>query len=264
MRSRDFPIEERPLCDIAGVPDGHPIVFVHASGWTRKMWQPQMAALADEFRGVALDLPQHGQLAKAPFRLDTAVQGIADVIASTTCGRALVVGLSLGGYVAMTFADRYPERVAGLVLAGCSVGFDGLLGILTRISALTFSLYIRCANEPMLKRLATRQEHAIRCELPPDLARSQLAAGFTMDAWGRALLQIVNKDFRAMLRAFAGPVLILNGEHDTYNRKAELAQLHAAGNGQLRVIAGAGHITNLHCPDIFSQEVRAFAHTIAW
>jgi pimeloyl-ACP methyl ester carboxylesterase len=92
--------------DTAGPLGAPPIVFVHGSRVTRKMWLPQMEALADDFRVIALDLPGHGVLASTPFRLETALAVIDDVIRRGASGRALVVGLSLGGYLAMELARR--------------------------------------------------------------------------------------------------------------------------------------------------------------
>jgi pimeloyl-ACP methyl ester carboxylesterase len=46
-------------CDVAGPLDAFPIVLVHGAAWTRKMWIPQMEALSDEFRMIAVDLPGH-------------------------------------------------------------------------------------------------------------------------------------------------------------------------------------------------------------
>lgn len=51
-----------PLCDVAGPREAFPIVLLHGAAATRKMWVPQMEALSDEFRVIALDLPGHGPL----------------------------------------------------------------------------------------------------------------------------------------------------------------------------------------------------------
>jgi pimeloyl-ACP methyl ester carboxylesterase len=163
---------------VAGPADAPAIVFVHASGWTWKMWRPQMAALAGEFRVMAFDLPGHGSLAHVPFHIDAAVDELAAAVREVRAPSPLVVGLSLGGFVAIAFAARHPDAASGLVLAGCSVHFDARLRFLTRATAWVFASMHFTLRRRWLDWLVRRQEQAMRCELPPALAATQIASGF--------------------------------------------------------------------------------------
>jgi NADH-quinone oxidoreductase subunit B len=100
---------------VAGPPDAPPIVFIHGIRLTGAMWTAQQAALADAFRTIAVDLPAHGVGASETFTLEGAVDSVAATIRKEGGGRAVVVGLSLGGYVAMTLAAREPGLVRGLM-----------------------------------------------------------------------------------------------------------------------------------------------------
>jgi pimeloyl-ACP methyl ester carboxylesterase len=242
--------------DIAGVTSATALVFVHGAAGTRAMWRPQMQALADEFRVIALDLPGHGALAHVPFSLDGAVQTVQEAIRTAADGRAVVVGLSLGGYVAMAHAARFPEQVAGLVLSGCSLDYRGALGALSQLDAW---LVTRVVGE---RRLLRMQERTVRRMLPPDLAASLLAAGFTFRVMPTAYRELARRDFSELLGRYPGRALILNGEHDWLNRRVERRQLAAARDGRLEIVAGAGHACNLERPQAFSDAVRAFARTL--
>jgi pimeloyl-ACP methyl ester carboxylesterase len=143
-------IEHEPVCDVAGPPDAFPIVLAHGVSWTRKMWMPQLEALSDEFRVIALDLPGHGALREQPFRLKAAVQIVMESLTQQTHGLALIVGLSLGGYVAMACAHAYPQEIAGLVLSGCCIDYRGPIGI---ISWLDSSLVTILFSEDRLSRM---------------------------------------------------------------------------------------------------------------
>ena len=115
---------------VAGPPDGPPIVLVHGTGLSKAAWAPQLAGrLADSYRVIALDLPGHGASARLPFTLDGAATEVGRVIDSTAGGRAVVIGLSLGGYVAMELAASRPEAVRGLVLVGASQEPVGLRAV---------------------------------------------------------------------------------------------------------------------------------------
>src|SRR3982750_4376850 len=103
---------------------GVPVVLVHGLRSSRTMWRAQVDALRAVGREVlAIDLPGHGSRRGETFTLAGAVEAVDDgaARASARAGSpALVVGLSLGGYVAIAHAARHPDHVAGLVAAACS------------------------------------------------------------------------------------------------------------------------------------------------
>ncbi len=244
-----------------GPPGAHTIVFVHASGWTHAMWLPQMHVLAERYRVVAIDLPGHGALADERFSLDGAIERITSAIRRESEKPVLLVGLSLGGFLAMICAKRHPDLLAGLALAGCSVRFTGRIGLLARLSVLVFHLIGR---GPLLERMRRRQLVEVRERYAVPLADALIRAGFYPRSWGRALGQIVRVDYHGILSDFSRPVLILNGEYDEYNRAAATAHAAAARDAHIRVIPGAGHICNLDAPQQFTEAVADFATSLAW
>lgn len=263
MRGRASPFQSGSAAeyDAAGRAGTHTIVFVHASGWTRVMWQPQMRSLAERYRVVAIDLPGHGALASERFSVDAALERIGDAVRREGGPPVLLVGLSLGGFLSMIFAHRHPELLAGVALAGCSVSFTGRIGLLTRLSVLAFGLVGRPL---LLGRMRRRQRLEVQTRYPAPLAEALIRAGFYPRSWGRALGQVARVDYHNILRNFPRPVLILNGEHDEYNRAAETAHAAAARDARIRVIQGAGHICNLDAPEQFTLAVRDFADSLSW
>ena len=240
----------------AGRHDAPAIVLLHGNGWTHAMWQPQIAALSREYRLVAPDLPGFGALAAAPFRMDAAVRVVADAISRDAGGRALVCGLSLGGYVAMVHAAAHPEQVAGLALSGCSVAFRGRIRLLSLLAA---AVYDRLAATRWERRLRANQRRAVAADYPPDVIGAQLADGFYPRYWGRALGEMARREYRELLASYPGPVLILNGERDRHNRAAEDDQSLAARDAPVAILRGAGHLANLDQPEAFTAALRTFA-----
>jgi pimeloyl-ACP methyl ester carboxylesterase len=188
--------------DTIGPATAPAIVFLHCTAANRKLWLPQMERLADQFHVIAPDLPGHGALAEQPFRLDTACQYVGDVIDRIARRTALVVGLSLGGYVAMELARQTPGRVAGLVLSGCIADFSGITGTCVRRAGLLLkasSRYhvIQAALGQLIRKLLNRSVQKGIHELrPPSIAETILAADLAPQAIVDVLLALAGKDFR--------------------------------------------------------------------
>lgn len=243
--------------DISGVANDHSIVFLHGMRVTRRMWQPQIEALESEFRVVALDLPGHGALRNEPFRLERAVAQVAEVVDKTADGRALIVGLSLGGYVAIEFGARYPEKSAGLVVASASVEPHGWYNVPYKI----LSGAVAYLPERWLSQLSRAMFLAIYGK---ERAQPLIAPGFFMRGGAEGIRQVMSEEFGPKLAAYPGPVLLLNGAMDLGFRMHEKRFLTMAQQGQLEVIPKAFHIANIDQPKQFSDAVRRFARSLAW
>jgi len=241
--------------DTAGPADAPAIVLVHGSVVSRKMWLPQMRGLSDAYRVIAPDLPGHGGRAQEQFTFAAASQALADLIERDTTGRALVVGASLGGYVAIDLAHQFPDHVAGLVLAGASRNFMGALG-----------LYLRVVGGAMrrgwLKQTRERAEARARRIFPPalaDVADAQIKAGVFPDTLGPAFAEMAGRDFQLLLADYPGATLILNGERDAGARASASRFARGARRAEIATIPGAGHACNLDQPELFNRAVRDFA-----
>ncbi len=250
-------LEHLPGYDVAGSRGAFSIVLVHGAAWTRKMWVPQMEALSDEFRVIAVDLPGHGTLREQPFQLEVAVQVVIESLRHQSRNRALIVGLSLGGYVAMACAHEHPQEIVGLVLSGCCIDYRGVIGLLSRLDS---SLVTMLFSQDRLSRM---QAKALRSKFPDALVEPQLTAGFSWKSMPQTYRELASHDYHALLRTFPGPVLILNGENDKLNRKGEAALLRAAQDGQLQIVKQAGHLCNLEQPEAFTEQVRTFAKRLS-
>jgi pimeloyl-ACP methyl ester carboxylesterase len=244
----------------AGSPDSPALLLIHGSVVTRKMWLPQLRNLADTFHVIAPDLPGHGALAHMPFTFSDSVQTLANLIRGEARGRALVAGLSLGGYIAIELAQLHPDLVKGLILSGCSLNFTGALG-----------LYLKAASGLMrrgwLKQSRAQAEVRTRRLFPTtlaDVAEAQLQAGVYPEVLGPSFAEMAGRDFSGALARYPGPSLILNGENDAASRRGESKFVSAAQQGRVQAVPDAGHACNLDQPERYNQAVRDFARSIGW
>ena len=237
--------------DVEG-PDGAPVVvFVHGSRVTRSMWRAITARLADSYRCICVDLPGHGALADRPFTLDGAVEVVEESLGAEGTGRAVVVGLSLGGYVAMAVAATRPDRVRGLVLAGSTAEPSGR-------AAAAFRLFAWALGAAPRRPFDALNTWFFRRRYPPEIADPIVQAGYWSRGGAAAVRTLPETSFRDRLLAYGGPILVINGDLDLVFRLGARSFLKGVPNVARRTFRWTTHLSPLDRPDAFAAAVRRF------
>jgi pimeloyl-ACP methyl ester carboxylesterase len=240
----------------SGQDDRPTIIFLHGTRLTGASWAAQVAALGDDFHCLAPDLPGHGNAADTPFTVEGAAGRIADLVEREAHGgRAILVGLSLGGYVAMALAARRPELVTGLAISGATAEPVGVRAIAFRGLAAIF----RFVPEPILDRV---NRWFFGCRFPPEVAGPILADGFSFAGGAVAVRSLVGERFKPRLAAYPGPSLLTNGEFDLFFRPTERSFADVAAAPRRVLIRRATHLTNLDQPAAFSAAIRRFGQLV--
>lgn len=204
---------------------------------------------ADLWRDMRLPPSLSGRTIHADTTRDTSVEAMADRAAARLCGPTLVVGFSMGGYVARHLAYQVPAQVSGLVLiATASRGSESTtlppIGVkgLSR-GAVAASLHPDHRTEALIRRVQKMGERL---------------GGTVFERQSR----VARPDDTARLGGLTAPTLIVGGAQDQLRPLADSRLLHAGiPNSALRVIEHTGHLVPLEQPDALSQILQAWWET---
>lgn len=240
-----------------GPVDAPAIVFLHGTRLTRAQWLPQLRRLGGAYRCVAVDLPGHGALADRPFTIAAATDLVrAAIEAEIPSGRAVIVGLSLGGYVAIDTAEAYPEVVAGLVLAGCSGEAFGPMSWPYRFFRALLERSPRPAQD-----LANKGFFRLRYRR--GIAEPIIKGGFWPRGGAAALDLLIGRRYLDRLGRLWTPVLLVNGSLDPVFGPGGEYWAASCRSGRHVVIPRAMHLSNLDRPRAFSRLVAGFTNRAA-
>lgn len=226
--------------------DPVPVILVHGLRTSATMWRAQLEALAGSRPVLAVDLPGHGTRRGERFMVARAMD-VIDEAADRLAGdgrRVAVVGLSLGGYLALAWAARRPERVAGVVAAGCSARPGGPLTWAWRALARLIAL--------LPDRGAALNRAMVAAAVPEPGATDLGAGGYALDVMRDALREMSRVDPRADLAAIDRPVWLVNGRWDHF-RLGERRTVRSARRARLVVVPHSTHLVSVVAPVAFTR-----------
>lgn len=246
---------------------GLPLIFLHAFPLNRTMWEPQVEALSSEFRIVTVDLRGHGE-SDAPlwrYTLDQAAEDVRALMDHLSIGQAVLVGLSMGGYILFAFYRRYPDRIKGLILANTRAQADTAEGKEARfqMAQIAYKKGPPAVADLMIPKLLS----PLTIETRPDLVRrvrAMIESTKVSGIAGDLMAMAERTDSIPLLGSITCPVHVIAGELDqaTPPADAKLMADRIAGS-RFTVIPQAGHLSNLEQPDAFNRVVRAFSGSLA-
>lgn len=244
---------------------GTPIVFLHAFPLDHTMWAPQVRALATRARCIVPDLRGFGaSSATPPWSVDRYADDVAALLDTAGVQRAIVIGLSLGGYVALALWRRHRARVRAFVFADTRATADTAEAI-DRRRAL-----IETARTGGSAAVAARQVETLvgstTRERDPELCRAIRAI---MDAApvpgivGALEAMIARPDSTATLATIDVPTLFVVGEEDAVTPVADARGMQAlVPNSRVAIVPRAGHLSNLEQPDAFNAALDEFLRVL--
>lgn len=255
-------IEGAPRLALSVAGAGELVVMLHGVGGNRRNWFSQIAALEPSFRAVAWDARGYGDSDNyvGAFGFGDVSNDLLRVLDHFGAERAHLIGLSMGGNIAMDFALRYPDRVASLVLADTDRGMRFL-------PADSREEFLRLRETPILAGVALDEmagpilENLLGPDAKPEARRemSDSIRCLHRESYVKAIRATIEFDVTETLGAVTAPTLVIVGREDRLipMRDAEAIARDIKGS-TLIVIEKAGHLTNLEQAAIFNAAIRRF------
>jgi pimeloyl-ACP methyl ester carboxylesterase len=234
---------------------GPAIVFVHGFPLDAAMWQAQLDGLSSRFRCIAPSLPGFGGSDPLPaFSIDAAAAVINELIDAMKLSSVALCGLSMGGYIALSFARQFPERLSHLILADTRAEPDDAKGREAR-NAMIETVRAKgsaAIADAMLPKLFHRSSDAMTAEYRAMMERQP------SETIAAALAALRDRpDARLHLNAIRTKTLVIVGEQDVITPVA-MSQTIVDGipNATLKVLPNAGHMANLEAAEAFNDAIK--------
>jgi pimeloyl-ACP methyl ester carboxylesterase len=241
------------------------VVLLHGFPFNSGLWEPQIRELSRAYRVLAPDLRGFGRTdLSGAYSIDRLADDVADLTSALGLRRVVLIGLSMGGYVAFAFYRRHAERLIGLVLSDTrpDPDSDQTRAERARLAALARQQGSTPVVEALLPNLLSETTKRRSPEVV-DALRAMMASS-RPEAIAAALMAMAERDdSRPLLSSMRLPVLVTGGEEDTLT-PPEQVEAWATGipSARLAFIQGAGHVANLERPDDFNALVVDFLRTV--
>ncbi len=252
-----------------GSPTALPVIFIHGFPFSHKMWNfpgGQLDALSATNRVIAYDIRGHGEseVGSAHYSIELFVDDLIALMDHLTIPKAIVCGLSMGGYIALRAVERNPDRFLGLILSDTKSEADGNEAKIKRANGIKFVQsngmkfyaqdYVKIVFAP-----ASFDSH-------PDAIKtiqSIVERTAPTSIFGTLLALAARTDTTASLPNIKCPTLILVGEKDNVTPVAASQSMKEKIPGaEMFVIPSAGHISNMENPAEFNKHLVEFVAKI--
>lgn len=252
-----MPLDEATLAEsytVEGPKTAPPLLFVHGIHLGRFSWLPHVQILRDRFRVVTIDLPRHGTMVDVPFTRENLDRQLSYITSIALDRPPIIVGYSLGGYVAILLAHDHPERTQGLAICGTPLDPTGW-------RRFAFRTFVGMKTRLPVRFFEFGSSLFFKATLPRALAQTIIAIPFDQRAFKEAYAEFSQLQFNPMLANYREPICVVNGQRDIFFRM-ETKKFARRERDILETVAQTDHVFPLRRPKEFCDIVARFAQSV--
>lgn len=242
------------------------IIFIHGFPLNKSMWDLQLEALREEYRVIAYDIRGHGdsEIGYEDFSIDLFANDLISFMNSLNIKRAVICGLSMGGYIALNAIGNYPERFDALILSDTQCAADTAEvreKRLVAIESIKQNGLEDYAHESIKNLFAPISLLSKETEIAS--VRKMVVNTSKLSIYNSLHALAIRKDTSGILSDIKIPVLILVGEEDKITPPEMAESMHGKiKNSQMYIIEHAGHLSNMENPFEFNYQIRKFISSV--
>ena len=247
-----------------GSPDSPPILFIHGFPFNKEMWNGQVNALRDNFRVITYDIRGHGDsdIGSAELSIDLFADDLIGLMDGLNIEKAILCGLSMGGYIALHAIEKYPNRIQALILSDTQCAADSPEGIEKRMRAIE-NIEINGVGpyaETSIPNLFAPESLHQRKKEVSEIRDCILAT--SAESLVRTLKALASrKEKCSTLSDIRVPVLIIVGREDKITPVVAARLLNdKIKHSRIIVLDNAAHLTNLENPEDFNYQLKQFVY----
>jgi 3-oxoadipate enol-lactonase len=246
----------------SGIEHASPIIFIHGFPFSHEMWKEQTALFADTHRVITYDVRGHGKsdLGDGHVMIDLLVDDLFGLMDHLGIQAANIVGLSMGGYIALRGIERDADRYLSLVLCNTKSEADTNEAKLKRAAAIRTIQTdgVQAFAEGFLKTVFSPESFDKRPEAVRKI-RKIIEATPPATLCSTLIALAARTDTTESLGTIGVPTLVLVGENDQLTPPtAAKSMANRIPESKLFVLKHAAHLSNLENPEDFNRHLRDF------
>ncbi len=244
-----------------------PIIFLHGYPFSKAMWDGQIDFLKPSYRVIACDIRGFGKSAdeKSPLSIDLFGDDLIGFMDQSGIDKAIICGLSMGGFIALNVMERFPERFTALILCDTQCVADTAEEREKRYKIIDEIKTEGAAdfNEGFVKSVFHKDSLSNKKELVEQL-KSVVSANSEHIIMQGLVALAERSETCSALGEIAVPTLIICGKEDAVTPLAQSQFMNENIRGSvLHVIDNAGHVSNLEEPDEFNKYLEGFLASLS-
>jgi 3-oxoadipate enol-lactonase len=239
-----------------------PIIFLHGFPFSKAMWKDQLEFLKPSFRLIAIDIRGFGKSfdENTPLNIDLFANDLIQFMDKLKIEKAIICGLSMGGFIALNAQRRFPNRIEALILCDtqCIADSAEMVEKRNKIIEDFATKGVSEFNEGFIKKVFHKDSIHHKKELVENLRTVVFSNSEHVITMGLKALAKRSETCSTLIDINI-PTLIICGREDDVTPLAQSEHMHTAIEGSiLKIIDNAGHVSNLEQPQEFNKHLLDF------